>query len=145
MLFGGGNEEPGWRGFTLPHLQRRYSPLFSSVMIGVVWSLRHLPIHMNGYYSAGLSNFWTRGMLLAYAILFTWLYNRTGGSLLLAVLYHAVSNTANGLIHWLYLPVFVLCTAVLTVLVIRDRIWQPFSRVPTKREYFDSEDASNFC
>ena len=43
MLFTGLYEEPGWRGFALPHLQRRWSAETSSWILGVMWGLWHLP------------------------------------------------------------------------------------------------------
>lgn len=43
FISGGGNEEPGWRGFAMPHLQARYSPLVASLIVGVVIGLWPLP------------------------------------------------------------------------------------------------------
>ncbi|WP_420028571.1 CPBP family intramembrane glutamic endopeptidase [Halorussus lipolyticus] len=43
-LIGGGNEEPGWRGFALPKLQERYAPVPATLILGVVWAFCHLPL-----------------------------------------------------------------------------------------------------
>ena len=45
-LFVGGPlaEEPGWRGFALPRLLKNHSALFSTLVIGVIWALWHLPL-----------------------------------------------------------------------------------------------------
>jgi hypothetical protein len=43
-LFFGGNEEPGWRGFALPRLQDRFSPVRSTLVFGAVWAPWHAPI-----------------------------------------------------------------------------------------------------
>lgn len=36
-------EETGWRGYALPQLQRRFSPLASSLILALVWFGWHLP------------------------------------------------------------------------------------------------------
>jgi membrane protease YdiL (CAAX protease family) len=43
-LLGGGNEEPGWRGFALPRLQTRWTPVRATFLLGAVWALWHVPI-----------------------------------------------------------------------------------------------------
>ena len=95
FLIGGlvNGEEIGWRGFALPRLLAKHSALTASLILGSLWALFHLPL------------FFTRGDLFAStpplsflvrmigaAILFTWIYNNTGSSLLLAYLMHAASN-----------------------------------------------------
>ena len=95
FLIGGlvNGEEIGWRGFALPRLLAKHSALTASLILGSLWALFHLPL------------FFTRGDLFAStpplsflvrmigaAILFTWIFNNTGGSLLLAYVMHAASN-----------------------------------------------------
>jgi uncharacterized protein len=82
LLYGGPlGEEPGWRGFALPRLQARFSPLAASLLLGVIWGLWHLPLHLQGVYH-GIYPDGLPGVLLRIissvptAILFTWLYNR---------------------------------------------------------------------
>lgn len=86
-------EEMGWRGFVLPRLQARFGALVASLILGTVWGLWHLP------------KFWATGdaepfglVLLhniAMAVLFTWVYNSTNGSLLIVTLFHATVNTTS--------------------------------------------------
>lgn len=86
-------EEFGWRGFALPRLQKRLSALNSSLILGVIWGIWHYPGFLIG---AGVPLdmpfavfvLWT---VLA-AILMTWVYNNTGGSVLSAILMHSAAN-----------------------------------------------------
>lgn len=86
-------EEIGWRGYVLPRLQTKYNALVSSLIVGVIWSVWHLP----KFFGTGLkgegSFAWFTVAHLALAVLYTWLYNNTRGSLLLVVLFHAAGNT----------------------------------------------------
>lgn len=87
-------EEMGWRGYILPRLQARHNALLSSLVVGALWSVWHLPKFLGTGGNSEKSFFWFTLALLALAILFTWLYNNTRGSLLLVVLFHAANNTA---------------------------------------------------
>lgn len=88
-----GGEELGWRGFALPHLQAVRSALGASIVLGVVWGAWHLPLYLLGSDLRPLSLFapWIL-MTVAFSVLLTWVYNGTGGSLLLVVLFHAGIN-----------------------------------------------------
>ena len=88
-------EEVGWRGFALPRLQARHTALLSSLIIGVLGGLWHLPLFLDK--SNPMSTFpfiaWFIGTV-ASAVLYTWLYNNTKGSLLVVSVFHAAGNTA---------------------------------------------------
>jgi uncharacterized protein len=91
-------EEIGWRGFALTHLQSRWNALTSRLMLGGMWALFHLPIFfVHGHSVLGSQNSMNPLDFLIYvaagAILMTWLFNNTQGSLLIANLYHAAVNT----------------------------------------------------
>lgn len=93
MLFSNVWEELGWRGYALPRLQRRYSALGTSVLMGLLWSLWHLPLMLNPDASMATLPLWAEPIFaVALSILYTWLYNNTGGSLLYVALFHAASN-----------------------------------------------------
>ncbi len=123
VLFTGGIcEEVGWRGFLLPELQERFSPLTASLIIAPIWSFWHLPIYLNGIRPlASLAPFFA--MLIILSIIFTWLYNRTGGSVLLVVLLHAAVNNHTVLVPRTW---YAMAPAILLVgiLVIMDRMYR---------------------
>src|SRR5215218_971300 len=93
ILDGPLGEEPGWRGFALPRLQVGYSALFASLILGAIWAFWHLPKLMMD------SSFRPVPFVLfaiAGAILFTWVYNSTNGSVLLTILFHGSVNAIGG-------------------------------------------------
>jgi uncharacterized protein len=77
-------EEPGFRGYALPHLQDRWSPLASAGVLGVLAAGWHIPL-------VALGNLGWIGLpsTVVITFLYVWLFNRTGGSLLMAMLFHA--------------------------------------------------------
>ena len=81
-------EEPGFRGYALPLLQASRPPLLSAAILGVLVALWHLPLVLFG----GLSLI---GLPTTFAItfLYVWLFNRTGGSVLLTLLFHNSQGT----------------------------------------------------
>jgi membrane protease YdiL (CAAX protease family) len=99
FLWGGGNEELGWRGFALPYLQERYSALSASLIIGVVWTVWHAP---SGIVERGVTG-WAIDLpiyaviVIGISIVATLLYNNTGGSVLITMVFHAGVNAAQGL------------------------------------------------
>jgi len=99
FLIGGGNEELGWRGFALPYLQERYSALGSSLIIGIVWTVWHAP---GGIVELGVVG-WATDLpmyaiiVLGISIVTTVLYNSTGGSVLITMVFHAGVNGAQSL------------------------------------------------
>lgn len=90
-------EEFGWRGFALPKLQGRWSPLITSLIIGTVWGLWHLPQFLlpgslHAVIGMSLLPVYVLGEIVL-SIMMTWIYNKTGGSLLLAgFLFHNADN-----------------------------------------------------
>ncbi len=86
-------EEVGWRGFLLPYLLQRYSTVTSSLIVGIVWAVWHLPnFLMPGFPHYGLPFSAFVLMTIAFSMLFTWFHLRTNGSLVVAVIFHAALN-----------------------------------------------------
>jgi membrane protease YdiL (CAAX protease family) len=95
MIFPGSalGEEVGWRGFALPRLQSNRTALSASLVLGFLHALWHLPLWLSGEPDHPLSLYPAFVIqFIAMAVIFTWLYNNTRGSLLLAVLFHAALN-----------------------------------------------------
>ena len=100
VFFGGPiAEEFGWRGFAQPRLQEKLGALPASLLIGVVWSLWHLPFFLFAGGASVVGNLPFPAFVLlttAWAVLFAWVYNNSGGSVVLTILYHAAVNTTLG-------------------------------------------------
>ena len=123
-------EEIGWRGYALPRLQERYGALAASLILGFVWGAWHLPLFWmagNFHQQIPISLFLLQ--TAGFSILYTWMYNNTRGSLLMAHLFHAASNTTIGVLpvlpmdtggslRPLWLVVGILWTVAIVVVVV---------------------------
>jgi uncharacterized protein len=89
-------EEIGWRGYALPRLQSRSHALYSALVVGLIWSLWHIPLWIHSWNPTAYA--WYSVGVLAKSVFITWIYNNTGGSLLLATLCHAMWNTMGSLL-----------------------------------------------
>jgi len=87
------SEEIGWRGFALPRLLNRWNALVSSLILGTVWGLWHLPLFFMGNTPPVTLLIFT----LSVSILMTWMMNNNQGSLFLAVFFHAWINIYSGI------------------------------------------------
>jgi uncharacterized protein len=86
-------EEFGWRGLALPLMQRRFAPLWSSLMLGVIWGLWHVP----SFFLEGTpQSAWQLGPyfigVVAVAVILTPMFNASRGSILIAALFHFQLN-----------------------------------------------------
>ncbi len=120
-------EELAWRGFALPRLQSRYKALTSSLILGAIWTLFHLPLFFTVTGSSQADWSFPSFLLstIGLTVLYTWIYNNTRGSVLLAYLFHAAANTwsqvfsidhANQPVNWILTGVIIL-VAVIVVMV----------------------------
>jgi membrane protease YdiL (CAAX protease family) len=88
-------EEIGWRGYALPQLQRRINSLAASLILGVGWAAFHWvalgrnPSQPWAYLAIGSVS------LIAMSVVMTWLFNRTGGSVVLMVVLHAMYDVVS--------------------------------------------------
>jgi uncharacterized protein len=103
FFFGGPlAEEPGWRGFALPRLLRRYGALQGTLLLGIVWAFWHLPDFLTHAQGGGPHTGWGAFftnlplfvlIVIGISIVMTWVFNYTQGSLFIAMLLHASINT----------------------------------------------------
>jgi uncharacterized protein len=94
-------EEPGWRGFALPGLQAERSPLLATLILAVLVVLWHLPLWVLPQFGASPGDILgdilgTLGVTLWY----TWLFNYTGGSVLMTIVAHATGGTIQTGAFW---------------------------------------------
>lgn len=140
-LYGGPlGEEAGWRSFLLPQLQKRFDPLLASVYLGLIWGIWHLPLHVTGYYNQVFGSSWG-GLLLRLfttiplAIIFTWLYNRTHGNLLVTIVLHTMVNITSGLVPP-EIGMYITMTIAVVMMVIIDRMYKkPDTNMPAQSSY----------
>lgn len=89
-------EEAGWRGFALPRLQYRFNALTSSAMLSVAWAIWHWPLFFytsSGFYTMTLPGIagWFFSLVLG-SVLLTWLFNWSGGSIMVCAVFHGVMD-----------------------------------------------------
>ena len=90
-------EEPGWRDFALPRMQPLFGPLLGTVILGLIWGLWHFPLFLTQWAGYPDEVTWLSPVeftisCVAISIVMTWVFNRTGESLPVAILLHASVN-----------------------------------------------------
>lgn len=126
LFFLGGNEEFGWRGFLQKEMQKKHNPLITSIIISFLWSLWHLPLHYNGFYSTGgFIDLLPRFIFtLPLTIIFTWLYNKSSYSILAVVLLHAMNNNVSKGFGSSEIIYFILVPSFAIFCIINDKMWK---------------------
>jgi membrane protease YdiL (CAAX protease family) len=123
LCSGGINEESGWRGFALPHLQARYPVILAIGIVWFFWALWHIPLYvglkMPIYSIIQLCTIY----FFIDSVFLAWVYNRTKGSILAPAILHPSINTFESLF-----PVVPITTVLFVVLavfaIIYDRMWK---------------------
>jgi membrane protease YdiL (CAAX protease family) len=89
-------EELGWRGFALPRLQQRYGPVLGTLILGTLHGLWHLPAFFTGLLGPFSFPYYISFLFVAIAATFfyTWIFNHTKGSVLIATLTHGFGDAA---------------------------------------------------
>ena len=97
-------EEPGWRGFALPRLEERYGPVWGTLVLGTLIGLYHIPAFFTPILGPVTFPEFIAFMVTAIAasFIYTWVFNGTGGSLLIVILLHAAGNASSSLLSGLF-------------------------------------------
>lgn len=96
VFFYGFGEEVGWRGFLYPLFRERFSPFWAALAVLPFWAVWHLPLLLTNatYQSMGPLLFGWLMSLATGALLTSWLYEKTGGSLPILAVFHGVLDIA---------------------------------------------------
>ena len=126
LLFSGGiNEEAGWRGFAQRRLQERYSPLVTVLILWFLMVIWHIPNDILQYQDGGYLLV-RIGLYPFITILFTWIYNRTNGSILAPAIFHASMNSMNPLMGIFPMTTLgnILLVGFAIFAILYDRMWR---------------------
>lgn len=129
LFYGPVPEELGWRGYALDRLQSRWNALTASLILGVFWALWHVPqffikgLPIGEVFPVGTPIFWTYFiMLVPQSVLYTWVFNNNGRSILSAILFHFMTNFTGEFLNigasWrLYGSLWIIVIAVIVVAI----------------------------
>lgn len=92
-------EEAGWRGFLLPRLLRRYSPMEASLGLGLIWSIWHFPLYQATVFSTIEGGLRFTVAVLCFSLLLTVLWAFTGASVLWAMVLHWTINISENVVR----------------------------------------------
>ena len=128
FFFNATGEEVGWRGFALPRLQTRTSPLIASLFLACFWVPWHYFLWLSQGAAVTTFDFWLKNgsMIILSSIITAWFYNRSKGSILVAGIVHAADNTSARLLliqDW-YIYLLLLKAVVALAIVLLDRMWK---------------------
>lgn len=139
-------EEVGWRGFALPRLQLKYTPVRATFILGILWGFWHMPTFLFEYSlleGVGIALFFTL-ITFPIAVVYTWLYNGTGGSLLIPSLWSTAlalgigSSAAIGAIP-IIMMAFIFVFAIILIIKIDPKLgWRANASPSTEIQIIES-------
>lgn len=101
FIIAGFGEELGWRGFALPRLQLNYSPIKASIILALIHLFWHLPTYWLGQGIHNVPFVFVLAFVFPWTFIFNWLYNKSGGSLIFAISFHAISNASLSIVRFM--------------------------------------------
>ncbi len=132
LLIPGFGEEFGWRGFALQRLQHLMTPLEATLVIAFFHLLWHAPTYWLGQGMHNVPAIWAAFFLLPWTILFTWAYNKSQGSILVSIFFHATMGAT--LSYTAFLPgeqAVALSPDLITMAWLPDGLMGPYLGVAT--------------
>jgi len=123
MIFGGGLEEAGWRHILQPELEKKFGFSISTVIVGIIWCLWHLPL----FFIIGVSQYNTSFLIFCILVFGSSFalaaIKKNTGSTWLCILFHALTNTYAG--TFIYNDNNVLLGSIVTsvVVIMLSYIW----------------------
>jgi membrane protease YdiL (CAAX protease family) len=127
LIIPGVGEEFGWRGFALQRLQQLTTPVKASLVIALVHLLWHAPTYWLGQGMHNVPAIWAAFFLIPWTILFTWAYNKSDGSILVSIFFHAIMGAT--LSYTAFLPgedVVPISPALITMTWLPDGLMGPY-------------------
>jgi membrane protease YdiL (CAAX protease family) len=149
IVFAGIAEEPGWRGYAVPEMNKKYRPIVTGAIIGFFWAIWHLLLYVYG------GRPWETFPQFVFTVtviscIYTWIFMKTE-SVPLMIIFHVMHNLSNRVFINYHKPIWggLVYLVILIVIVIFDRknlFKKPISSeiaregVLTKLEAFSSEE-----
>jgi membrane protease YdiL (CAAX protease family) len=127
FFFNGTGEEVGWRGFALPRLQLQVSPLIAALILALIWVPWHYFLWQAEGRAVNTFAFWQMSYLIHIpsSVIICWIFNRSRGSILIAGITHAATNTVMGMFGGFDITVIaIIFYAFVVVIVFVDRMWR---------------------
>lgn len=121
-------EEIGWRGYALPKLQEKYNPLIATIILTIGWAFWHFPMFLY-HFSVDMLFGWLYSLFMG-SIILTFLFNSSGGSAFVTILFHITNN-----IVWLFniAEIQIYLTIMITIFaLIILTVWK--TRLSTRKE-----------
>ena len=122
----GGNEEPGWRGFMQPELQKRSSPLVAALIVSFFWSLWHLPLYLNGFYPGDLVGGMIGGAVFRVflSIFLAWVWIKSKGNIFAMIMLHTSFNVMVNFLPTSDAGLTILWLLISIAVVIEGKMWK---------------------
>ena len=98
-------EELGWRGYLTPRLLETTNAVVASLVVGFLWGIWHVPLYLDSVFSTWPGSItFTAGTMLS-SVIMTAILLHTRGSVLVAVIYHWLSNATPGVVDAMFVNI----------------------------------------